>query len=327
MTTALENVYAVVIGRNEGDRLKRCLKSLGSIGIVIYVDSGSSDGSAQLAANMGAAVIELDSNTPFTAARARNAGFQLLCDTAPDVSYIQFVDGDCEIVSGWMESAFSFLASHADVAVVSGTLRERDPDHTIYNWLCDREWEGPTGEVRECGGIAMMRASALAAVGSFRGDLIAGEEPELCVRLRAAGWRIWRLDADMALHDAAMLRFGRWWRRMVRSGYADAYGAYLHGAPPEYHRVWESRRAWLWGVWFPLGCVLTTLIFPPWGSVAWVIYPLQALRQTFRNSGSPKVRARLALFQLLSRFPEAVGQIKFLCDHLLGRRSRRIDYK
>ena len=93
----------------------------------------------------------------------------------------------------------------------------------------------------------MMRTAALEAVGGFRDDLIAGEEPELCVRLRAKGWRIWRLDTEMALHDAAMTRFQQWWRRTMRTGYAFAQGAYLHGARPERHWIWESRRAWLWG--------------------------------------------------------------------------------
>ena len=111
----------------------------------------------------------------------------------------------------------------------------------------------------------MMRVNAFEAVDGFRDDLIAGEEPELCVRLRAAGWRIFRLDHPMTLHDAAMTRFGQWWRRIQRSGYAFAQGVYLHGASPERYRVWEARRAWLWAVWLPLGCLLAGLVFGPWG--------------------------------------------------------------
>src|SRR5262249_52477087 len=154
------------------------------------------------------------------------------------------------------------------------------PERSIYNWLCDREWYSPPGQVRACGGIAMMRATAVETAGGFREDMIAGEEPELCVRLRGAGWRIWRLDDEMALHDAAMMRFGQWWRRALRGGYAFAQGAYLHGAPPEGHWVWESRRAWLWGIWLPLVCLAIGLAYGPWGWVVWLIYPLQLLRQT-----------------------------------------------
>lgn len=323
----LSSVGAVVIGRNEGERLKRCLMSLSEVGVVIYVDSGSSDGSAKWAADNGAAVIELDTSMPFTAARARNAGFRRLCDIAPEISFVQFVDGDCEIEQGWVEGALTFLTSHTDIGALSGTLRERHPDRSIYNWLCDREWNGPTGEIGECGGIAMMRTTALMAVEGFRDGLVAGEEPELCVRLRGAGWRIWRIGTRMALHDAAMMRFSQWWKRTVRSGYAFAEGAYLHGAGRERFRVWECRRAWLWGIWLPLACLVITCVIWPWGFSAWLIYPLQTLRQTLRNPGPLSHRVTLALFQILARYPEALGQIKFTHGRFFGYDRRLIEYK
>lgn len=317
----------VVIGRNEGVRLHRCLIGLPPTWALVYVDSASSDGSAQWAQDRGIEVIELDSSTPFTAARARNAGLSRLRILKPDLQYVQFVDGDCELNDCWVEHAVFFLDTHPDVGAVAGRLRERNPDRSIYNWLCDREWDGPTGEVRMCGGIAMMRATALESVGGFRNELIAGEEPELCVRLRAAGWKIWRLSNDMALHDAAMTSPGQWWKRSIRSGYVFAQGAHLHGSPPERHLVWESRRAWLWGVWLPLACLMAGLIFPPWGWTAWLVYPLQMLRQTLRNSGPMKQRALLAFFQTLTRFPEGWGQIRFLWDRMFVRRSGLIEYK
>lgn len=317
----------IVIGRNEGERLKRCLESVTTAATIVYVDSGSTDGSSNLAGNKGVRAIDLDMRIPFTAARARNTGFRRLREITPDLPYFQFVDGDCELNEGWVECASSFLDAHADVAAVVGRLRERHPEQSIYNWLCDREWDGPAGEVRVCGGIAMIRGNALEAVGGYRDDMIAGEEPELCVRLRAAGWRIWRLDAEMGLHDAAMTRLGQWWRRALRSGYAFAQGAYLHGASSERHFVWESRRAWLWGVWLPLVCLLAGLTIGTWGWAVWLIYPLQILRQTVRNPGPLSHRATLALFQVLARFPEGFGQIRFLCNRLLGRQARLIEYK
>jgi GT2 family glycosyltransferase len=317
----------VAIGRNEGERLRQCLASASAAAAVVYVDSGSTDGSAQWARDHGLAVVELDMSVPFTAARARNVGFRHLRDIAPDLSYVQFLDGDCELSRGWPKHAVFFLDSRAEIGAVSGQLRERYPERSIYNWLCDREWDARAGEVRACGGIAMMRVDALETVGGYRDDLIAGEEPELCVRLRGAGWRIWRLNSEMALHDAAMMRFSQWWRRALRSGYAFAQGAYLHGAPPERHWVWESRRAWLWGIWLPLACLALGLVFGPWGWAAWLIYPLQILRQTARNHGSLRERALLALFQILARFPEGWAQLQFMRDRLLGRQAGLIEYK
>jgi hypothetical protein len=231
-------------------------------------------------------------------------------------------------VSGWIENAVAFLDAHRDVAVVCGRRRERYPRRSIYNWLCDIEWAGPiAGETKACGGDALMRLDAFTQVGRYREDLIAGEEPELCVRLRAAGWRIWRLDVDMTLHDAAITRFGQWWRRAVRGGYAFAQGAYLHGALPERHFVWEARRAWLLGVWLPLACLALGLVFGPWGWAAWLIYPLHMVWKFLHIHGSLGDRTRLALFWGIGCFPEGWGQIKFMRDRLLGRQARLIEYK
>jgi GT2 family glycosyltransferase len=318
---------AVAIGRNEGGRLKRCLKSLSTAAVVVYVDSGSTDGSAQLALDNGADLIELDMTMPFTAARARNAGFRRLREIASDLSYVQFVDGDSELIGSWPEQGLSFLEMHPDVGAACGRLRERHPERSIYNWLCEREWEGPVGEVRACGGIALMRVQAFEAAGGFRDDLIAGEEPELCVRLRARGWRIWRLDCDMAVHDAAMTRFAQWWQRNARSGYSFAQGAYLHGAPPERHCAWESLRTWLWGICLPMACVLAGLTFGFWGWAALLIYPLHLAQKVILGSGPLGHRALLALFYMLGHFPESWGEIKFLRDRLLGRQARLIEYK
>ena len=319
----------VAIGRNEGERLRQCLTSLSlaSPAAVVYVDSGSTDGSAKWAHDHGAEVVVLDMRVPFTAARARNVGFKRLQEMVPDLAFVQFVDGDCQLIESWPEHALAYLISHANAAAVCGRRRECHPDRSIYNWLCDQEWNGPIGEVRAFGGDVMIRATALEHANGYRDDLVAGEEPELCVRLRAAGWHIWRLQAEMTLHDAAMTRFSQWWRRAFRGGYAFAQGAHLHGASNERYWVWESRRAWLWGIWLPLACLTTGLLFGPRGWAAWLVYPVQLFRQTVRNNGSLKDRALLALFQILARFPEALGQIKFMRDRLLGRQARLIEYK
>jgi glycosyltransferase involved in cell wall biosynthesis len=318
---------AVVIGLNEGDRLKQCIRSLAGATPLVYVDSGSTDGSADWARRAGATVVALDLTLPFTAARARNAGFRQLKEIAPDTAFVQFVDGDCELRPDWPAQALAFLQAHPDAAAVCGRLRERFPDRSVYNWLCDQEWDGPAGETRAFGGNVMLRAPALAAMGGYRDSLIAGEEPELCVRLRAAGWRIWRLENEMGLHDADIIHFSQWWRRALRGGYAFAEGAHLHGDKPGRHFVWEARRALIWGVGLPLCCLIATLAFPPAGSATWAIFPLQAMRQTLRNTGPLKTRARLALFLLIARFPEGLGHLRFLRDRWFSRRARIIEYK
>ncbi len=319
----------VAIGRNEGDRLRRCLESaLRDADRVVYVDSGSTDGSLEMAHHLGAGVVELDMSVPFTAARARNEGFRRLRELAPGLDYVQFVDGDCEFVAGWLGKARSFLDGRADVAVVCGRRRERNPERSVYNMLCDIEWDTPVGQAKACGGDAMMRATAFENVGGFRPDLIAGEEPELCVRLRAAGWKIWRLDEEMTLHDAAMLRFGQWWKRTTRAGFAFAEGANLHGMPPERHWVRESRSAWLWGLGLPLIAILAAVASPMFGLLIMAVYPLQVLRLAAKGGRSTaRENAWRALFIVLGKFPEMLGQMRFFMRRATGGQGRLIEYK
>ncbi|WP_395540646.1 glycosyltransferase family 2 protein [Neotabrizicola sp. sgz301269] len=312
------SIDAVVIGRNEGARLLACLASLqGQVARIIYVDSGSRDGSVAAAQAAGAVVVELDMSQPFTAARARNAGLARV-----EADLVQFVDGDCEVQPGWIPAALAGLAAHPAAVVLCGRRRERHPEASLWNRLADREWDTPVGPARACGGDALMVVRALREVGGYCEDLIAGEEPELCLRLRRAGGEIWRLDAEMTLHDAAMTRFSQWWRRTQRAGHAFAEGAALHGASPERHWVAETRRAVLWGLGVPLLALLAGSFLHPLGWLILLAWPLQALRLALRW-GDPAA----ALFAVLGKVPEALGVAGYWLNRLRGRRRGLIEYK
>ncbi len=319
-----QTVDAVVIGRNEGARLVACLGSLsGRVRRVVYVDSGSTDGSVAAAQAAGAQVVALDMGRPFTAARARNAGLAALAGDAPDL--VQLVDGDCIVDPGWIPAAAAFLVAHPQVGVVCGRRRERFPEASVYNRLADAEWDTPVGQAAACGGDALMRYPAVAAVGGYRENLIAGEEPELCLRLRRAGWQVWRLDAEMTLHDAAMTRLSQWWKRSRRAGHAFAEGAALHGAGPERHWVAETRRALVWGAVLPGVAVLGAAVHP--ASLALLLaWPLQVLRLARRWGGGRAAWER-ALFTVLGKLPEAQGVLGYHLGRITGRRRGLIEYK
>jgi GT2 family glycosyltransferase len=319
----------VIIGRNEGERLHRCIASVQpEAAWVVYVDSNSSDGSAAWARERGVEVVELDMSRPFTAARARNEGYRRLSTLAPDLRFVQFVDGDCEVEPRWLSAAQAFANAHPEVGVVCGRRRERFPLRSVYNRLCDSEWDTPVGPALACGGDALMRVSAVEEVGGFREDLIAGEEPELCVRLRAAGWKIWRVPDPMTLHDAAITRFGQWWTRSRRAGHAYAEGAWLHGSPPERHFVVETRRAVLWGGVLPLASLSLALLFwqPAWLALL-LLYPLQVLRLALRDGIADAHRRERAVFLVLARFPEVQGVLSFWLNRLRRRSAGLIEYK
>jgi len=327
----LKQVGLVVIGRNEGERLRQCLLSvIGKVARIVYVDSGSTDGSVELARTLGVDVVELDLSTPFTAARARNSGITHLLSIEPQIEFVQFVDGDCQVVEGWLDTAQNELQAQANVAVVCGRRRELFPEKSIYNQLCDMEWNTPIGETTACGGDSMMRVAAFQQVGGFNPMLIAGEEPELCVRLRQKDWKILRLDAEMTLHDAQMLHFNQWWKRALRAGHAYAEGSWLHGRSEAGHWRRESWSIWFWGFYLPLLALGTAWISHGFSLLLLVAYPLLAskifIKQRRQNISSQHA-ALYAISCVLGKFAQVGGTLGFLHSRLLGTRSKLIEYK
>lgn len=319
------DIAAVVIGRNEGERLAACLASLaGQVGRIVYVDSGSTDGSIARASAAGAEVVALDTSVPFTAARARNAGLARL--DRDETEYVQLIDGDCSLQPGWVELACAHLDANATVAVACGRRRERFPEASTYNLLCDLEWDTPIGPAKACGGDALCRLEALKAVDGFDPTLIAGEEPELCLRLRHAGWQVVRLDGEMTLHDAAMTRFGQWWTRMRRAGHAFAEGAWRHGNGPERHWVVETRRAVIWGLGLPLAIIALALVHPAFLALV-VIYPLQVVRLEVKSEYTGLTAWKWAFFSVTGKFPEALGVVRFHLNRWRNRRAGLVEYK
>jgi GT2 family glycosyltransferase len=324
------NIGVVIIGRNEGERLRRCLTSVRGIDAVVYVDSGSTDGSVELAHARGVETVALDMSIPFTAARARNAGLACLLRLYPDTELVQFIDGDCEIMTRWLARASRALDDHPKTAAVWGRLRERYPEASIYNRISELEWDTPVGEADGCGGIVMMRVDALREVGGFRAGLIAGEEPELCARLRGAGWKIRRIDGDMVWHDAAMTRFGQWWKRSVRTGHAFAEVANLHRDGPVPLWVRECRSNWFWGLLLPAFVLIAAPFTAGLSLLLLLLYVALGIRIFLRwqRAGRSEVDAAwYALLCVLGKFAHALGQMRYLTNRFLSRPSTLIEYK
>lgn len=331
-TVTAQEIGVVVIGRNEGDRLRRCLESLRqNAAEIVYVDSGSTDGSVGLAQELDVDVVDLDASVPFTAARARNAGFERLMALHPQIPLVMFVDGDCEVFPGWLPAARRTFAADPRIAVAAGRLRERFPSASIYNRLCDLEWHVLAGEASSCGGIAVMRCDAFREAGKFDPQVIAGEEPDLCVRLRRCGWKIVRLADDMALHDAAMTRFSQWWKRAVRAGHAYAEGAARYGRSPERHFVRESVSGWLYGFVVPAVIVAGVALWGAWGLLPALVYPLLfakiaiGRRRTHREDW-PYVLLYAAAC-IVAKPAECLGQARYWIRRILRREPRIIEHK
>jgi GT2 family glycosyltransferase len=307
--------HCVVIGRNEAARLRECLESvLPGCRRVVYVDSGSTDGSAGIARSFGIPVIELDPSLPFSAARARNEGFACLNrEGGAVIDHVQFVDGDCTLERGWLTAAVRALDHDRTLAAVTGLVREQSARSSVYNLLCEIELAVPAGEIEACGGVVMMRASALQAAGGFDSTLVAGEEPELCLRLRRLGWRLECLPVPMMRHDVDMHSFRQWWARNRRSGRAYFESWWKHRAGPEAFRAREVARILAWGALVPLLTLVAVLAFGSYGlscAIAEVWPGSRAYRWAKRRGRDRRDSAVYAIACVVGKVPECAGVLE-----------------
>jgi GT2 family glycosyltransferase len=336
----LADIGIIIIGRNEGPRLRASVASaMGKTAATIYVDSGSADGSAALAAELGAAVVTLDESSPFTAARARNAGFAKLIEVHPNIPFVQFLDGDCELAPDWLDRALAAIQADAKIAAVAGRRRERNPGHSIYNRLMDLEWDTPIGPTRSVGGDALFRTAAFQAVGGFNASLIAGEEPELCLHLRQAGWKILRVDAEMTRHDADILRFSQWWRRQIRSGWGamDVDARLPRNGEHLFNKMLTSSRIWTI-IWLLAVLIVSAVVASLAGRYAGLLvaaaiaftWPAQALRIAWQARGRG-LASSIAIWHggltMIGKWAMLLGQLRWFLDRAAGRQRSLIEYK
>ncbi|MCC5887208.1 MAG: glycosyltransferase family 2 protein [Gammaproteobacteria bacterium] len=335
ITDCRELVGVVLIGRNEGERLLVALSSVvhSRVRAAIYVDSGSTDGSVELAESMGFQVHRLSVDEPFSAARARREGVEVLLREAPDIAFIQFVDGDCELAPDWIDEACKPLLLHDDVAIVCGRLAEAHPEVSIYNYLSDLQWRAPVGDIAACGGIFLIRRSVYQQVGGFNPKLVTREERDLCSRVLARGQRVIRIDCMMAWHDAGLLRFSQWWCRAVWGGYGDAV---LIGEREGPLLAAHRRRIGRYVGWLVVvpSAILIGLLASWWWWVGFLIIPILGVL-TYVLQGATTARWRLrvgdtlreaiiyAVMRFLRRFASAYGFVRYFLGR--GRRSGRPD--
>ena len=305
----------VAIGRNEEGRLEQCLMSLlRQSRRVVYADSASSDGSVAVARRLGVEVVVLPNDAPLSAAAGRAAGFERLQSLYPEVELVQFIDGDCILESEWLAAAEYFLRARPRAAVVCGRRYEAHPGASVYNAICDAEWDTPIGKAQACGGDALYRVAAYEMAGGFRTALLAGEEPELCGRLRAHGWEVWRIDARMTEHDARMLSFGQWWRRSRRGGYG--YAQVWDVTRTSAHRLYgrQLASAVAWAIALPLTVIVFAILLkrPLVMAAIPIAYAVQTIRIHRKVRSDRPRRFAQAVLTLLAKVPESLGAMRYL---------------
>ena len=327
-------VSVVVIGRNEGARLERCLASVAAMeqdGFsieMIYVDSGSTDLSPAIARRLGAEVIALQAERP-TAAKGRNAGWK-----AARGSIVLFLDGDTILNPRFVIDSLGEFYDPT-VAVIWGHRREIRPRHSIYNRVLDLDWVYAPGDTQFCGGDALFRREVLEATGGFDETLIAGEEPELCRRILGLGFRILHVDRAMTGHDLAITRFSQYWKRATRAGhaFAEVSERFRHTENPfwlEDAQRNRNRALVLLGLAGAGVCASALLLSPLPLFLVGALLLLLALRTAYKARWKSTDLIALSLYGVHShaqQIPIFIGQLQYRINRGRGRQASLVEYK
>lgn len=319
-------VSVVVIGRNEGDRLARCLESVRAANYaadrleLIYVDSESTDDSRAVAERAEAQVIAIRP-ARLCAAAGRNAGLR-----AARHDLIQFLDGDTVLHADWIRRAVAAMADAA-VTCVHGRVEEVAPYATLYNFWAHHDWFFPPGPTEACGGVAMYRRTALLDADGYDETLIAGEERDLSYRLiRDHGATILCLDEPMVCHDIDMTRFGQYWRRCIRAGYAYAEVGSRYPGLVQWRRT--CRRNAVHGALALAAIIASVALWSVVPFIAWFgLMVLAVVRNAWRHRrriGSLREAFLYAIHIYLSKVPTLIGHLDYFVRRWTGANPRRL---
>jgi glycosyltransferase involved in cell wall biosynthesis len=323
----------VVIGRNEGQRLARCFESIARIKRVdvkevIYVDSASTDCSAELASRYGAFSITIHPERP-TAAVARNTGWRR---AASDL--ILFLDGDTVLRPDFPRNAYDALSMDESIAAVWGHRREMHPERSIFNRVLDLDWIYRPGLTDFCGGDVLMRRIALVETGGFDDGLIAGEEPELCRRMRARGFKILHIDEPMTGHDLAIRHWGQYWKRALRAGHAYAEVSERFRNSNDSFWSSEQKANILRGSFWALSFTAASITIVRFGFVPFACWLGLLLLLSSRSGWRARWKSESLLTLLLygihsqvQQVPIFIGQLTYAFEKSRSNRSRLIEYK
>ena len=323
----------VVIGRNEGERLAKCLGSVGKVrGVVvqeiIYVDSASTDGSPEVASGYGAVVAVVCSERP-TAALGRNTGWR-----QAESEFVLFLDGDTVLHEDFPQAAFHAIAQDSSIAAVWGHRREIHPEASVFNRVLDLDWVYEPGFTEFCGGDVLVRRKALLETGGFDEELIAGEEPELCRRLRARGYMILHIDHPMTGHDLQITKWSQYWKRATRAGhaYAEVSERYRKSDDPS----WTSERKGnlIRGSFGPISLLVASSLSVRFGFLPFALWLTVLLLASVRSAWKARWKKNSAWILLLygihshvQHVPILVGQMQYELDKRQGKPQKLIEYK
>jgi glycosyltransferase involved in cell wall biosynthesis len=216
--TQLPFVSVVIIGKDEEQNLGACIRSVRAMEYpaerleIIYVDTGSSDRSVEIARGMQ--VIAVEEKSPFPSpGLARNRGMR---EARHDI--IHFIDGDMTIARDYLKEAVRLLDT-GDIVCVIGDVRERNSEKSFLARVLNYPWSSrEAGFVDAPGGGGTFKKVALQTVGGYNPLILKGQETELGYRIHERGYKIYKIEHLMAVHNYGIARLYDLLSRSYRMG-------------------------------------------------------------------------------------------------------------
>ena len=199
----MPQITVIVKALNEEKRIAACLHAAvlalkGLDAELLVVDSVSTDRTVDIARSFPVRIVQFDDAAQRSCGAAVELGWR---HSRGDLIYV--LDADMLLQVGFLQQAMAYLQSHPHVAAVGGNLLD-----TSLRTVADRQRARVSAalvaprEVSELGGGGLYRRNAIAQVGYLaHQSLVAYEEAELGVRLRACGWTLVRLPQTAVLHE------------------------------------------------------------------------------------------------------------------------------
>lgn len=225
----MRDLAVIVTCLDEADWVRPCvssvLPSLGHLDAEVVIADIESDGTGL------EGVISLDDRV--RAVPCRNGGFAHANNEAlrtVDARYVLFLNPDTELVGGSLEELVGRLDGRPEIGLAG--VRQLTPDGTVYptmrrrasairllgealgserlaprvSWLCHRRLDLPAYEREQAcdwttGSFMLVRREALLSAGFLdERFFFGGEEEDLCLRIREAGWQVVHTPAVTIVH-------------------------------------------------------------------------------------------------------------------------------
>ncbi len=323
----MTRISFVVIGKNEGKMLGKCLESLkaadyprhlAEVTEVIYVDSRSTDRSVEIAREHGATVHLLSAGRT-SSARARNAGLQL-CQG----DLVQFLDADMVLAKDWLQRAVPILLEEGVIGV-AGRIDDYQRKPSWYDRVHTAQQMFHRPEIGGMGsGGGLFRAEEFRKLGGYNDKMPFGEEAELGEYLRSSGRGILRIVDLMAYHDYGFDTFRAYCRRLVRDGMVQAL-AWRRGAQGRWRTLLRSVITPLFWLLAPLASLLLRNPLPVVLALCWAAYVFfRTATHIFLRERTLKLALTCGAHICFAKFPHLWGWCRvMLMREFSGQRPAR----